>query len=147
MTAYEGYDSDPNSSLVAFVCGALVGAAAALLFAPMRGDEMRQSLGDAARQSRDRLRQYGETGREWANEKVQEASDAGRSAINRASEAVDSAVGRAQDAVKEGAGWAEDATDRARGAVGQGVENAPSSDTGVGPQTPDKVKRDKEQWS
>ncbi|MFN2445910.1 MAG: YtxH domain-containing protein [Vicinamibacterales bacterium] len=143
MTAYEGYDTSSNSSLLAFVCGAIVGASAALLFAPMRGEEMRASLGDAARQSRDRLRQYGETGREWANEGIDRASEVGRSAMNRATEAVD----QAKSALGQETTGAQDAAERARGTANRGIESARSTLKDVGDEASDRLKRDREQWS
>ena len=43
--------------MVAFVIGALTGAAVALLFAPASGDETREYLGEKAREGRARLRE------------------------------------------------------------------------------------------
>lgn len=146
MTAYDEYDSS-SGSLLAFVCGAIVGASAALLFAPMRGDEMRSSLGDAARQSRERLRQYGETGREWANEGINRASDLGRSAMNRATDAVDEAVDRTQSALGQSAPRAQDAAERARSATNRGIETARSTAKDVSEEAPDALDRKREQWS
>ena len=43
--------------LVAFLAGAVAGAAVALLFAPATGEETRRNLGDRAREVRDRARE------------------------------------------------------------------------------------------
>lgn len=50
--------------LVAFAAGAVAGAALALLFAPASGEETRRSLGERARELRDKAReQYDAAGR------------------------------------------------------------------------------------
>jgi gas vesicle protein len=121
---YGANDSTAEGRALAFLCGALLGASAALLFAPMRGTELRESLGDAARQSRDRLRRLGESGNEWAADRLNRAGDMGRSMLHRASEAVDTAVDRAQSAVNQGAAKAHEATERARTAANRGTEAA-----------------------
>jgi gas vesicle protein len=59
--------SSPGSVLVAFVAGAAVGAAVALLFAPARGDETREYLGQRAREGRDRAADAARQGREILN--------------------------------------------------------------------------------
>jgi gas vesicle protein len=147
MNAYEGYNSGSNGTVLAFVCGALVGASAALLFAQMRGEEMRDSIGDAARQSKDRLRHYGEAGREWAADRVQKATEVSRSALHRATDVVDTAVDRAQSAINQGAARAHEATERARSAVGRGLEQAKSTAQDVSEQAGDTIKSTREQWS
>ena len=43
-----------GSVLVAFVLGAIAGAAVALLWAPATGEETRRKLGERARESRDK---------------------------------------------------------------------------------------------
>ena len=49
--------------LVAFVAGAVAGAALALLFAPASGEETRRNLGERAREMRDRAREQYEAAR------------------------------------------------------------------------------------
>jgi len=44
--------------LVAFTLGALVGAVVALLFAPARGEETREMLGERARESAQKTREF-----------------------------------------------------------------------------------------
>lgn len=51
--------------MVAFVIGALTGAAVALLFAPATGEETREFLGQKAREGRDKARDAMDQGREY----------------------------------------------------------------------------------
>jgi gas vesicle protein len=53
--------------LLAFLAGAAVGAAAALLFAPASGEETREYLGQKAREGRERAAQAAREGREVLN--------------------------------------------------------------------------------
>jgi gas vesicle protein len=47
-------NNQSGALLVAFIAGALAGAAVALLFAPASGDDTREYLGQRAREGRDR---------------------------------------------------------------------------------------------
>ena len=53
--------------LVAFIAGAVTGAAIALLVAPAAGEETRGFLGDRARDGRDRAADAARQGREFLN--------------------------------------------------------------------------------
>jgi gas vesicle protein len=53
--------------LLAFIAGAAVGAALALLFAPASGNETRAYVNRRAREARDRAAQAAEQGREMFN--------------------------------------------------------------------------------
>jgi gas vesicle protein len=55
------------SILVAFIAGAAVGAAVALLFAPAAGEDTREYLGQRAREGRDRARDAARQGSEALN--------------------------------------------------------------------------------
>ena len=55
---------EPGGFLVAFVAGAAVGAAVALLFAPAPGEEARQYQPQRARERRDRAAEAARHGRE-----------------------------------------------------------------------------------
>ena len=55
------------SILVAFIAGAAVGAAVALLFAPTTGEEAREFLGQRAREGRERAADAARQGREILN--------------------------------------------------------------------------------
>jgi gas vesicle protein len=147
MTAYDGYTNRSGGSLMAFVYGAIVGASAALLFAPMRGEDMRASLGDKARQSRERLRHYGESGRDWATERLQQASEVSRSALHRATDAVDTAVDRAQSAVSQGAARAHEVTEKARSVADRRAEAARSTAKATSEPATESAQRPREQWS
>lgn len=83
---------DNNGSgtvMVAFVVGALTGAAVALLFAPAAGDETREYLGKKAREGADRARQAVDQGRELyrsQRDTLTSAMDRGREAFQQARE-------------------------------------------------------------
>jgi len=65
MPNYEG-NSGANAML-AFIAGAAVGAAVALLFAPAKGEVTREYLGQRAREGRDRAAEAAKQGREIIN--------------------------------------------------------------------------------
>jgi gas vesicle protein len=69
--------------LLAFVVGALTGAAVALLFAPASGEETREYLGQKAREGKARARDVVEQGREVYQRQRQTLS----SAVDRGVEA------------------------------------------------------------
>jgi gas vesicle protein len=86
-------DSNGGSVMLAFVLGAVAGAAVALLFAPASGEETRDYLGRKARDGRDRARdaarEAAERGREFyeqQRESVTSAIDRGREAFQAARE-------------------------------------------------------------
>ena len=75
--------------MVAFVIGALTGAAVALLFAPASGDETREFLGQKAREGKAKAREAMDQGREYYNNQRQNlatAVDRGREAFEQARE-------------------------------------------------------------
>ena len=75
--------------MVAFVVGALAGAAVALLFAPASGEEAREFLGQKAREGRAKARDAMDQGREYYNsqrENLATAVDRGREAFEQARE-------------------------------------------------------------
>ncbi len=72
--------------MLAFMVGALTGAAAALLLAPASGEETREYLGQKARDGRARAR---------------DAVDQGRQLYERQRETVTSAVDRGREAFKQ----------------------------------------------
>ena len=57
-----------GSILLAFILGAVSGAAVALLYAPATGRETREFLGERAREGRERATQAVERGRELVNQ-------------------------------------------------------------------------------
>lgn len=72
--------------MLAFLVGAVAGAAVALLYAPATGRETREFLGEKAREGRDR---------------ANEAAMKGREAVNRSRESVASAIERGREAYQQ----------------------------------------------
>ena len=75
---------------MAFVLGALSGAAVALLWAPSTGEETRHLLNDKAREGRDRATHAAQQGREFVDRQrgtVATAISRGREAYERRSKA------------------------------------------------------------
>jgi len=79
-----------GSVLVAFVLGAISGAAVALLYAPASGRETREYLGEKAREGRERAAAAAEKGREM----VQQGRETLATAIDRGREAYQQARAR-----------------------------------------------------
>ena len=82
-------DDGSATVVMAFVLGALAGAAVALLAAPASGEETRRILAEKARE-----------GRERANEAARQASDL----VNRGKETVASAIERGREAYEQARG-------------------------------------------
>jgi gas vesicle protein len=84
-------DSAAATVVVAFVLGAITGAAVALLMAPASGEETRRGLADKAREGRERAAEAAKQGREFVNRQRDTLS----SAIDRGREAYEQARGGA----------------------------------------------------
>jgi gas vesicle protein len=79
--------SGAGSILLAFILGAVSGAALALLYAPTTGEETRKYLGQKAKEGRDRAAEMAERGRLAVNqgrETVTTALERGREAYQQA---------------------------------------------------------------
>jgi gas vesicle protein len=79
-------DDGAGSVMLAFLVGAVAGAAAALLYAPATGRETRDFLGEKAREGRDR---------------AAEAAAKGREAVARSRDTVATAIERGRDAYEQ----------------------------------------------
>jgi gas vesicle protein len=75
--------------IVAFLLGAVTGAAIAFLVAPTSGEDMRRKIADRAREGRDRATSAARQGREFIDRQRQTVS----SAIERGKEAYHQARG------------------------------------------------------
>ena len=87
-------DSNGGGIMIAFVVGALTGAAVALLLAPASGEETREFLGQKAREGKDKAREAMDQGREYyarQRENLVTAVDRGREAFQQARERGDQA--------------------------------------------------------
>ena len=87
-------DSSGSSVMIAFVIGAVTGAAVALLFAPASGEETREYLSKRAREGKDKARDAMDQGREYYDrqrENLVTAVDRGREAFQQARERGDQA--------------------------------------------------------
>ena len=85
MAKEEG--SGAGSILLAFILGAVSGAAVALLYAPASGRETREYLGEKARESKERANEAAERGKEiikQGRETLTTAIDRGREAYQQA---------------------------------------------------------------
>ena len=87
-------NDNSGNVLLAFVVGAVTGAAVALLFAPASGEETREYLSERAREGREKARQAVDEGRDYyqrQRENVVSAVDRGREAFQQARERGDQA--------------------------------------------------------
>ena len=76
-----------GTMIVAFVLGALTGAAVALLLAPASGEETRRMLSEKAKEGREKASDAARQGREFLNRQrdtLSSAIDRGREAYNQA---------------------------------------------------------------
>ena len=75
--------------MVAFMLGAIAGAAVALLVAPASGEETRRKLGEKAREGRDKAEEAARQGREF----LRNQRDGLSTAFERGKEAFEQARG------------------------------------------------------
>jgi gas vesicle protein len=81
------HNNQGGTVLLAFMIGALTGAAVALLFAPASGEETREYLGQKAREGKARARDAVEQGREAyqrQRQSIASAVERGREAFQQA---------------------------------------------------------------
>ena len=80
-------DGGAGTVVVAFVLGALTGAAVALLLAPASGEETRRILSEKAKEGREKASDAARQGKEFLNRQrdtLSSAIDRGREAYNQA---------------------------------------------------------------
>ena len=82
-------DRGAGGVMVAFVLGAIAGAAVALLVAPATGEETRRKLGEKAREGRDKASEAARQGREF----LRNQRDGLSTAFERGKEAFEQARG------------------------------------------------------
>jgi len=87
-----------GSVMLAFLLGAVAGAAVALLYAPASGEETRERLGEKAREGRER---------------AAEAAARGREVMNRGRQSVATAIERGREAYEQARAATEPARDGA----------------------------------
>jgi gas vesicle protein len=90
----EEQGGNAGSVLVAFVLGAIAGAAVALLWAPATGEETRRRLGERAREGKDKATEAARQSREFLKSQRDNLS----SAFERGKEAFDQARGPKESA-------------------------------------------------
>jgi len=97
-----GGDEDGAGSRVTFFAvGAVVGAVAALLFAPKSGRELREDLADATRKGVDRARETGTQLGARAGEYYDAASERARELASRRGESISAAIEAGREAYRE----------------------------------------------
>jgi gas vesicle protein len=80
-------DTSGGTIFMAFVLGAIAGAATALLLAPQSGEETRHLLADKAREGKDKASEAAAKGREFLHhqaETLNQAIERGKEAYQRA---------------------------------------------------------------
>lgn len=87
-------NDNSGNVMIAFLVGAVTGAAVALLFAPASGEETREYLSERAREGREKAREAMDQSRDYyqrQRENVVSAVDRGREAFQQARERGDQA--------------------------------------------------------
>jgi gas vesicle protein len=82
-------DSQAGTVLLAFIVGAIAGAAVALLWAPAAGAETRRKLGDALGEGSEKGREYLKQRREQFAAAVEKGVEKGKDAIDRGKDAIE----------------------------------------------------------
>jgi len=109
-----------GGQLGSFVLGALIGAGAALLFAPRSGEETQQEILERARKLRDAAE---ERVRE-AQQQLEERLDGARAGVQARLDGVKEAVDAGRKAAVEARHELEDRLDRSKAAYRAGVDAA-----------------------
>lgn len=96
-------DGGAGNVLLAFLLGAVSGAAVALLYAPKSGQETRDYLSEKAREGRERAAEAAAKGRE-AVAKGRDAVAKGREAVAQGRETLTTAIERGREAYQQARG-------------------------------------------
>jgi gas vesicle protein len=91
-------DSQAGTVVMAFIVGAIAGAAVALLWAPAAGAETRRKLGDAIGEGSEKGREYLKQRREQFNAAVEKGVEKGKDAFEKGKEAFEQARGSKEKA-------------------------------------------------
>jgi gas vesicle protein len=90
-------DDGAGTVVVAFVLGAIAGAAVALLTAPTSGEQARRAIADKAREGRERASDAARQGRDLVNRGKETVTGA----IERGKETVTTAIERGREAYQQ----------------------------------------------
>jgi gas vesicle protein len=127
-----GGDSDAGARVAYFAMGAMLGAVAALLFAPKSGRELREDLADATRKGVDHARETGSqlsarAGQyyESASSRAGELASGVRDAASRRGERFSAAVEAGKQAYRD---------EKRRTDIGGGGDDTPALEAGREPQ-------------
>jgi gas vesicle protein len=97
-------DSQAGTVVMAFIVGAIAGAAVALLWAPATGAETRRKLGDVAREGGEKAAEAARQSREFLKQQRDQISSA-----------VDKGIEKGKDAYEKGKDAFEQARSQTRG--------------------------------
>jgi gas vesicle protein len=97
-------DSQAGTVVMAFIVGAIAGAAVALLWAPASGAETRRKLGEAVDKGSEKAAEAARQGREYLKQQRDQISAA-----------VDKGIEKGKDAYEKGKDAFEQARDQVRG--------------------------------
>lgn len=109
---YEKEDSQGAGFATGLFIGAVIGAAAAFLFAPASGDQTRQHLKDLAEKQKESLKNQWDKTKDKAGEIVDRAQDKVDAAAYRANDSVDEYADKAVEKVIQVADGAKTTIDR-----------------------------------
>ncbi len=93
------HHQESGSFLFGFALGLAGGAAAALLYAPSEGREMRSYLADRAKEGRDKAMSAAERGREYVD-RGRECVNEGREVLDHGREVISTAIHEGREAYR-----------------------------------------------
>ena len=111
-------EKETGAGVGAFLLGALIGAGAALLFAPRSGEETQQDIKERA----PRFRDAAEDRVKEAQKQIEDRMDQARVELMARVDAVREAVDSGREAAREARGELEDKLERSKAAYRAGLE-------------------------